>query len=67
VEAVVTHEQSLLLGLIDANVETLLKKASLHEKRLSEVERKQWFLAGAAGVVAFVAGKIGVGGINLGG
>jgi hypothetical protein len=67
VEAVVTHEQSLLLGRIDANVQTLLAKAKLHDQRLASVERRQWMLSGAAGVIAFVAGKIGVGGINLGG
>lgn len=37
-----------LLGRIDANVATLLERSLSHDKRITAVEHKQWWVTGAA-------------------
>lgn len=42
------------MGAVKANVETLLKHAERHDKRVTSIERKMWWSSGAVGAIAAV-------------
>lgn len=46
------------IGEIDANVRTLLQRTERFDDRLSAVEKKVWWAAGVASVIAFVGSHI---------
>lgn len=54
------HELHRAMGRVESKMDLVLERTAGHEKRLSKVERMQWWASGAVGVVAFFAAKIGI-------
>lgn len=58
------HDDRILLARIDEKVTQLLHRGHDHEKRLRNVEKKQWAVGGAATLIslilAYAAKKLGL-------
>jgi hypothetical protein len=50
----------MVLGRVEGKVDLVLDKLSGHDKRISAVEKKVWYAAGAGAVLSAFAVKIGL-------